>query len=30
LKTAEENLRGLDPAIQRKILGVIAAMLYKL
>ncbi len=30
LKTAEANLRGLDPAIQRKILGENAAKLYKL
>ena len=30
LKTAEENLRGLDPAVQRKILGENAAKLYRL
>jgi predicted TIM-barrel fold metal-dependent hydrolase len=30
LKTAEENMRGLTPAVQRKILGENAAKLYGL
>jgi uncharacterized protein len=29
LKTAEENMRGLSPAVQRKILGETASKLYK-
>ena len=30
LKTADENMRGLTPAVQRKILGETAAALYRL